>query len=824
MSDPHNSTLYKPGDCPPALSKRHHRRSVDRVWPPALEIRLARLSMKEGSSSGPHIIPPPPPVSRTLSCEDRSSPEEERGNNSFAAHHRLKSIQESRTTTSTSSELGSSSVAMSPTSPGLAVSGSELGSDSGTFSATMPSSASDKRRNSILGPLSPSLTFQMDRQLFYQHTHPSRIDIQYRKRCKSLSSARGDSKRGDGEDGDNEEDSIIRIGSVVVGTGAGAGIVHEQHPPIHLRANRRLSMPLPMFSPLAQSPGGGFFTLIPRPTQHALHMMSTMEEEDPSREYGMDLFQNSNNSSSNGGSHGGDGKNNMKFMAMEAAFADNPVSEFQERLEHLAATGAPPQLSMPHHQPYCCHAVGLIRREDDLHRSNDQDGDERDQEHARDRRDEGQEQDALYNADENRSNSNVGEGRLLREDGDEGEGSGTLPLSLPPPQYQYSWPSISPMRKNPLSAASTRASSTQGSRTNSPLEEKITLPWTDLQESSYSIQTQVNSAQSDFECASGSGMSSPSEQQRHSQHSNNNKRPPGSEHPSRGYRPFVMTDEQEYLVDRMPYISDGGTMQNEAQLSNVQSSLPSSSRSSSTSPRLSKHLEIQIPNDQDRWRSPTLSALGSPRTQSPSSRARTRLHQIYTHSYSHSPLPSPIPSPFSSPLRVRSMSPSGLSTGTAIAMAMSVRRPQTSGAASGRGSRHQALFRDTSMGRRTGEDSEGEGDFDDDHGTGYGYGYGAEEEEEVDMRVEIPRIEAHDDVSLQDIWRMEDEERRDRMHEVGGGEGDGGIDKDDSEESGGSSAHMKGEIHAHEEAKLIQQVLHGHHQHPHHHLSVWQHA
>lgn len=59
---------------------RYHRRSVDRIWPPALEVKLARLSMddelrrsnlieakpeEDGSSDNPpasHIIPLPPPL------------------------------------------------------------------------------------------------------------------------------------------------------------------------------------------------------------------------------------------------------------------------------------------------------------------------------------------------------------------------------------------------------------------------------------------------------------------------------------------------------------------------------------------------------------------------------------------------------------------------------------------------------------------------------------------------------------------------------------------------------------------------------------------
>ncbi|KAG0094543.1 hypothetical protein BGZ93_007088 [Podila epicladia] len=48
----------------PTIPQRHHRRSMGRVWPPALEVRLARLSIDEGSSvMTPHmIIPVPPPV------------------------------------------------------------------------------------------------------------------------------------------------------------------------------------------------------------------------------------------------------------------------------------------------------------------------------------------------------------------------------------------------------------------------------------------------------------------------------------------------------------------------------------------------------------------------------------------------------------------------------------------------------------------------------------------------------------------------------------------------------------------------------------------
>ncbi|KAF9572436.1 hypothetical protein EC968_009914 [Mortierella alpina] len=79
-----------------------------------------------------------------------------------------------------------------------------------------------------------------------------------------------------------------------------------------------------------------------------------------------------------------------------------------------------------------------------------------------------------------------------------------------------------------------------------------------------------------------------------------------------------------------------------------------------------------------------------------------------------------------------------------------------------------------------------------------------------DMEVEIPLIESHDHVVLQDIWRMEDEERRDRLS----GETENSTASLEKLPAGcveNPIAHMKGEQHAHEEAKLIQQVLHAGH-------------
>ncbi|KAF9124341.1 hypothetical protein BGW39_008280 [Mortierella sp. 14UC] len=134
-------------------------------------------------------------------------------------------------------------------------------------------------------------------------------------------------------------------------------------------------------------------------------------------------------------------------------------------------------------------------------------------------------------------------------------------------------------------------------------------------------------------------------------------------------------------------------------------------------------------NEQDRWKSPTLSALAS-------------------RSSSRDPSP-------------RALSPSPLSQRSAIVMAM----PS--------------------------------------HNSNLDQEYVSELAEVDDMRVEIPMIETRDEIPLQDIWRMEDEERKDRLN---------GAER---ETAGGGSieehiANMKGEQHAHEEARLIHEAIDAH--------------
>ncbi|KAF9913437.1 hypothetical protein BX616_010033 [Lobosporangium transversale] len=590
-SDPHESTLDKLDDCPPALSKRHHHRSVDRIWPPALEVKLARLSMDEGPCIGPHIIPPPPPV-------PFHTPSSELERDAYT-DSRLEPIQEGQAISTTISPLHTSSGLGAPA----------MSSGSTTF-------LSDKRRNSILGPLSPSSTFQMDRHLFHQYTHPPHIDVQYRKRCKSMS-PRGDK----------------RFNIILYNDHGEKSMVGSQH--------------IPMFSP---------------PLRNIRTSVTTPEE--PTK-YGEDLFHRS-------------------------------TSEFQEHLEYLVKTRAPPQLTMPRPQSYQ-HAEescekGHCGREVKEHRMDQ----------VRQKHD-----------------------RVKDVDGE--NGLNQSPLEHIPSCNRSSQPPVSPMRKNPLSAASTpssRTNSRQSSPTRLCSRQSLQRSNHDVQlDHSLAIQQQlqpeVHTTETDGWKMSPTFMDNP-ERRRYS----------------------LVADDQEGHNDF------------------IQGAYERMSKPSS--PNI---LDISIPNDQDHWRSPTLSTLGS----QPTSRARSP----------------------SSP-RLRPTAPSGLSTGTTIAMAMSTRRSRPPGVGLAR-SRHQALFRET-------EDELAMVAVEQ-----------AEEETEIDMRVEIPLIEAHDEISLQDIWQMEDEERNDRMK----GEGN-----DSSTGQKCDTIHvslMKGEEHAHEEARLIQDILDGNYPPPPHH-------
>ncbi|KAF8969271.1 hypothetical protein BGZ46_010726, partial [Entomortierella lignicola] len=148
-----------PGDCPPAKEMRHHRRSVDRVWPPALEVKLARIMLDDApytTTRRPYIIPPPPPISQyhdLLEQEKIPSP-------SISSEHFVGHIREIPFETQSA-----------PSTP----------------SSIRPMFyVSEKKRNSILGPLSPSSNAETDRHLFRHGSLPPRIDVKYHRNCKSI--------------------------------------------------------------------------------------------------------------------------------------------------------------------------------------------------------------------------------------------------------------------------------------------------------------------------------------------------------------------------------------------------------------------------------------------------------------------------------------------------------------------------------------------------------------------------------------------------------------------------------------------------------------
>ncbi|KAF8939693.1 hypothetical protein BGZ58_008988 [Dissophora ornata] len=288
-------------------------------------------------------------------------------------------------------------------------------------------------------------------------------------------------------------------------------------------------------------------------------------------------------------------------------------------------------------------------------------------------------------------------------------------LSLPlPPPHANPRPSISPSRKNPLSAESSRASSLSPS----PSRRSSGSP-SPLNRAPQPLRYGVNFNEQLNKAIPTTSTSSCYEEQT-SPKSGDPQLLLLPEQQQRGSDSSVTTDNQDNEGDD----GDGGR--------HYYHDLKEDQELPAPSP---KFLDI-IQNDQDHWRSPTLSALASPSTS-------------------------------------RSHSPSG-----------------------------------------GGVDASGSSKME-----RHGRSVSAEEAKVVDMTVEIPLIEAHDEVSLQDIWRMEDEERKDRINSNKSDiNGDGGAGGDDVM---GSSiedhiTHMKGKEHAREEAKLIRELLHGD---PYHHLS-----
>ncbi|KAI7825270.1 hypothetical protein BC939DRAFT_502213 [Gamsiella multidivaricata] len=537
---------------------RHHRRSVDRVWPPALEVRLARLSMDEGSSLGAtHIIPPPPPVS--LRQED-----EERDQDVPVDHHRLEPIQEG---------VGAVGGGISEVQGRLGI--MRAAAAAATVAASAPASPAERRRNSVLGPLSPSFSFQMEKHLQRLHADPPQIDVQYRKPCKADSPLSGCNYT-----------------------------VFDVH---GLDGGRRTTRHQSLSSPSIQTVGGK--------TEVTAQASLTMVTKDEGNE-----------------------------RCDEGFFGHPESSQFQKQLEFLATTGDLPQLTMPSlMKPRMCqHAA---------------DGDRGRQGDCNDRNE--------FDSTEQKTN-------------EEQQLSGPeVFVSLGPPlPYTSSRPSISPSRKNPLSAATSRASSRASSRATSPSRLPSSGAHPIFQQSGYDVQ----------QIQPGLTLERSNKSAQAGQLDNDND------------NDFTQVPE----ISRMCLIDSPVVV--------------------SLTP------DYAILGDHDRWRSPTLSALASPRSNS------------------------------------RGVSPRRSSPPSDLSQINRMRRQ--------------------SLNARQGQ-------------------------EELKMAINIPVIETHDEIPLQEIWRTEDEERQDRINEA---QGESSTGAGTGAGTGGGSveehvARMKGEQHAREEAKLIREAI-----------------
>ncbi|KAG0313838.1 hypothetical protein BGZ99_008538 [Dissophora globulifera] len=295
---------HRPGACPPAATMRHHRRSVDRVWPPALEVKLARISMDEGPSMNTHIIPPAPPVATRRQhshCHNyypddtnedhHNEPGEMRSN-----EHVLDPIQE------VSSRSSSSRAYRNIPTPPIRVGSPRVirkvgkAAEPSKAATSTPVSPSQRRRASILGPLSPSSSFEMDRHLKEHMIHPPHIDVQYLRRSKSISQYVGHDGFGSGGNDMESHD-------------AGHGPIKAPLQRHSMYPTQYEAAAIAAFEAAQHNHHPGF---------HPRRMLS-MEDDEDIKAFGADLFE-------------------------QHTLANHSASRFQN---HLESRDPPPSLQMP---------------------------------------------------------------------------------------------------------------------------------------------------------------------------------------------------------------------------------------------------------------------------------------------------------------------------------------------------------------------------------------------------------------------------------------------------------------------------------------------
>ncbi|KAG0280417.1 hypothetical protein BGZ95_010232 [Linnemannia exigua] len=156
---------------------RHHRRSVDRVLPPALEVRLARLSIDEGETKSAHIVPAPPSLPLRMGMLDV-----DRGDN-------YNSSQDSFSSGASSNNSNNSSLeSIVEGTPSTYTNTNRLGK-----LGTSPDKGTSTGPSSMLSPQAPSALLQIDQQ-HQQNYHQPNISVQYHRRSRSGSQLLGDSR------------------------------------------------------------------------------------------------------------------------------------------------------------------------------------------------------------------------------------------------------------------------------------------------------------------------------------------------------------------------------------------------------------------------------------------------------------------------------------------------------------------------------------------------------------------------------------------------------------------------------------------------------
>ncbi|KAF9984029.1 hypothetical protein BGZ65_001092 [Modicella reniformis] len=260
----------------------------------------------------------------------------------------------------------------------------------------------------------------MERHLEQQYTHPPHIDVKYLKRCKSISGCPRNGKNNNkssmnsgigGSSNNNNNNNYTSIADLGSSEGRdNGGDLKETY-----RFRRDHSLLSPSFTQKTMTSEVYIRTHHQDDDDDDDHQYPIMAEMGDTQEFGEDLFHRHH-----------------------CTISASSLSQFQQQVEHQAATEEPPHLTMPAH---AYRGAGALNRG-------------------------GLTEESIEIHDKSSSNHS---GIQDQDFNEETTQSGYLDL---PPPHPYSRPSISPMLKNPLSTASSLASSRVSSQSGSPVHRR----------------------------------------------------------------------------------------------------------------------------------------------------------------------------------------------------------------------------------------------------------------------------------------------------------------------------------------------------------------